>query len=167
MATSFKAQELAKNLAEELALRLALPAVVSYSAVGQAAADAVFGDGATTATLHPMITFGTAQSTGTACCLIFVKPIEWVNAFDVLGLRSNVYTPHEILWGIEGVSGGGAEPLSLIQKAQIAGILAARGCRIRVFSRANGAAFGVADFVIANQRGVLESSAKYPMVQSQ
>ena len=164
MATSFKAQELAKNLSEEIGLRTGLAVSLGYTAIGAGGADLAFGDGVT---LHPYIQVGGTPTIGSACALIVVKPIEWVRAFDCLGLASQVYTPHEILWGFEGQALNGAGPLTQAQLTLISTIISARGTRQRIFQTANGVAFVIASFTSALLKATIESSAKYPMIQSQ
>lgn len=170
MQTSFKAQEIAKNLAEEITLRMGLTTAITYVAVGDTTTNASLGDGST---LHPVIAVGSTPTVaGSAAAQVLVKPIQWSLAYDVLGNASPVYTPHEILVGVEAVSGGGAEPLSLLQKAQLFSICALRGTRLRIFASSTGSAFSSAvanaqGFIVSKQVGVIESNSKYPMVMSQ
>lgn len=165
MATSAKSIEMVRNLQEELNLRLGLTGASALlsSTLTFEALSAEVSDGST---LYPVLLIGDNVATH-ATCRIVVKPIEWALSRDVLGLASQVYTPHEILWGIEDVSGGGAEPLTALQKAVIMGVLVSRGARVTLFHSATGDSFDVADFVNSNRLGVFEPSVKYPMIQSQ
>lgn len=165
MATTQKALELAQAIMEELKLRLGLTgasallnATLSFEALPSDVSDGT--------TLHPVILIGDDVAEH-ATCRIAVKPIEWALAKDVLGLASPVYTPHEILWGLEDVKADGTEPLSLLQKSVIMAVLASKGCRVTIFHSSSGDSFDVADFVNAKKAGTFEPSTKYPMVKSQ
>jgi hypothetical protein len=164
MVTSFKAVEMIRGLQEELNQRLGLngstavlSSTLTFEALSAQVSDAV--------TLHPVLLIG-SDGTTTATCRIVIKPIEWALAFDVLGLASPVYTPHEILWGFEH-SENGNEYLSTEQKAIIVSTLARLGCRLTVFRINTGDSFDTADFLTANIVTVIEPSTKYPMVMSQ
>ena len=165
MATSQKSLELIAQIKEELDLRLGLTqatatlsSVITFEVLPADVSDAT--------TKYPVLLVGTGTGTEPTFRVV-VKPIEWALAKDVLGLASPVYTPHEILLGVEAVSGAGAEPLSLAQKATIVAVLAARGCRLSVFESSTTDSFDIADFVSAKLKAVIEPSMKYPMIMSQ
>ena len=159
MVATMKSLEIAKDVQEELNLRLGLTgattllsSTLTYEALPASVSDAT--------TLYPVLLIGDGTATHATCRIAF-KQIETYGT-DGIGLTQNRYTPHEILWGLEAVSGAGAEPLSLAQKATIAAVLAARGCRLSVFSVATGNAFTTASFTSGNKLTTIEPSVKYP-----
>lgn len=165
MATTMKAQEIIHGIKEELDLRLGLTqatALLSSTITFETLSTDV-SDGTTR---HAMLLVGDGIATHSTFRIV-VKPIEWALAFDVLGLASPVYTPHEILYGVEAVSGAGTEPMTTLTRSIVLAVLAARGCRITVFEIGTGDSFDNADFANANKLGVIEPSTKYPMVMSQ
>ena len=163
MNTSQKAIETAKQLQEELNMRLGFTGATALltSTLSFHALDATVSDAAT---LHPCVQFGTGVTTTASFCIV-AKPIEWALAKDVLGLSQTMYVPTEILVGIEHTAAG-AEPLSTLQKMQIMNVLARTGCRVSVFQKATAAGFLYSDFTSTNLLGVIEPSLKYPMVMS-
>ncbi len=149
MGTTTKAIEMAQYLVTELHKRTSLDTVLAFDTDGS-----------------PLIHVGTGVA-GDPSATVKVKPIDWPLAKDVLGLASQVYTPHEILVVFEGVSAGGVEPMEIANKSAILMALALRGCRVVVYETANGDTVGADEFVAANYKATFDPDIKYPMVKSQ
>jgi hypothetical protein len=156
MASTQKAYEMASYLKEELALRLPSQTVALTL-------DTTSGfEGCPVITVYE----GAAASSGDNGCLIRVQPISWALAKDVLGNASQVYTPHEILVGFEGLSVSEVQPCPAAQKAPILMALGQMGAAVKVYEIANGNFFAVTDFIAANLKATYQN-LKYPMVISQ
>jgi hypothetical protein len=164
MNTTMKAIEIMKGIKEELDLRLGLTQATSLlsSVITYEALSSQVSDGST---LHPVMLVGDDISTHVTFRIV-VKPIEWALAKDVLGLASPVYTPHEILLGLEATSAF-AQYVGYAELAVVVSVLAARGCRLTIFAVGSGDSFDTADFLTANLKQVIEPSVKYPMIMSQ
>ena len=160
MATSYKAIEMANELANKLTMRLAslgttVGAVVqSFDAAG-----------------NPMIKIGSGAD-GAASMAIQVLPIPWT-AVDILGNASPVYTPHVVRIATEAAGGGN---LGLTDWTTLAPVLSEAimlGCRCEWYVSPNSTgvtkilAAPLTYFVSTYLIVTVEPNAYQPMLSSQ
>ena len=147
MATSKPALVIADELATEIVARTGLTAVQSLDSDG-----------------NPLILVGTEADKGPGG-RIKVKPITFVT-YDVLGLASTIFGPHEILIGFEadGVTTGSYDPCTTTaQRFLIAAAAVSMGCTVKLYESSFGDFFDVADFVDAKLVATFDKQSKYPL----
>lgn len=148
MATTKKAVDLAFDYVSELNQRSTLAASISYDTDGS-----------------PLIKVGDG-SAGDKGGIVKYAPIDWP-AKDILGLTSQIYTPHVCQIAVEAVSSAGAEPNDWATKVLLLGLALSRGTRVEIYESANGTAPSAATIDAANLKATWEASAQFPMIDSQ
>lgn len=151
MATTMKANEMARALRDELNLRLQkIPTPVTVAEVSYDTDQ------------NPLIKIGTGV-VGAAGGLVKVKPIDWPLPVDVIGLPQRVYSIHEIQFVREAAVAANVDYLIMT----IVSVLAVRGTKLRIYQSANGTAPSAAQLVDANITAVIESDLYHKMTASQ
>lgn len=152
MATTKKALVTADELANELKLRQsALAVAVTFDTDG-----------------NPLVKVGTGVA-GSKGGLFKILPIDWPLAKDILGLASQVYTPHVVRLVVEGnaSAGAGADVNDWTTLIALLGCGLSRGMRFEMYETPNGNAPDPTDFVSGNLKTAFEPNVQYPMVSSQ
>lgn len=149
---SFKAQELAHNLASELAVRMTgLTVSESFDSNGD-----------------PVISIG-ALTAGSRSAIIRVKAIDWPLAKDVLGLASTIYTPHvmQLLTEANPTAGAGADILTAQDVLTLLGTICKRGTLVERYATANTVAITVAAIISGNKVAEYDAELYWNMLASQ
>jgi hypothetical protein len=149
---SFKAQELAHNLASELKIRMsALTITESFDTNGD-----------------PVISIG-ALTAGSESAIIRVKAIDWPLAKDVLGLASTIYTPHviQLLTESNPTAGAGADILTAQDELTLLGAICKRGTLVEWYKTANTVAITVAGITSGNLKASYDAELYWNMLASQ
>jgi hypothetical protein len=151
MATSYKAQALASELADKIRSR---------GFGGSLLVDA--------ADLNPYVSIGDG-TIGGANALLKVKPVDWPLAKDVLGLDQAVFAPHVIQFVTEAdpTAGAGANPLTRGQVLGILGQAMAMGCVVEWYESANGDSPDLDDITPAKLKGTFHPDHYHPLVSAQ
>jgi len=121
MATSFKAQSIAHELADRLKAR-GIVLVESFDTDS-----------------NPLITIGDGVA-GHQNALVKVLPLNWPLAKDVLGNTAFQYTPHVVQLGTETDAGGSSSVLTIANLMPILQQSGDMGCRVEWYESANGVA---------------------------
>jgi hypothetical protein len=149
---SFKAQELAHNLASELKIRMSdLVVTESFDTNGD-----------------PTIFIG-ALTAGSRSAIIRVKAIDWPLAKDVLGLASTIYTPHviQLLTESNPTAGAGADILTAQDELTLIATIAKRGTLVEWYKTANTVAVTVAAIITGNLKASYDAELYWNMLASQ
>jgi hypothetical protein len=150
MATTYKAQAMAKELADRLKARLnASLALVQGFDTDQS----------------PYISIG-AGTAASASAMIKVMPVDWPLAQDILGLTANSYTPHKICFVTEARATNGAY-LTRAQLILILGQLLLMGSKVEWYESTNGDSPDLDDITAAKLVASFEPDLYYPMISSQ
>lgn len=153
MATTKKALAMAEELVSELKQRQsALAVVMSFDTDG-----------------NPLVKIGSG-AVGAKGGLVKIMPIDWPLAKDILGLASQVYTPHKILLAVEANEAAAVAEADVNDwqtKLTMLGALLARGTRLEVYESANGTGPTVGTMIPGNLKGAYDPSAQYPLIQGQ
>lgn len=130
MATTYKAQAIAHQLADWLKARLnGSPAVL------------VEGFSAADQNPYILINDGTPVA-GEANFVIKIKPIDWPTAQDILGLAALQYTPHviQLVTEADTTAGAAADPFTRAQLLRVLGQIQQMGTRVEWYETAVGTA---------------------------
>ncbi len=153
---SFKAQEIAAELADELAKRLSL-AVTQGTDIN--------GD--------PTILLG-GSTPGAKNVFIRVKAVDNSLAKDALGLAQNVFTPHVIQFATEanyadelGGADNVADILTPTELLPVIACIAARGCAVEWYTSTYGTAPVVGTLVSANLKASFDPSVYWGVLAQQ
>lgn len=149
---SYKAQALAHEIADKLKIRLsALTLVEGFDTNG-----------------NPTITIG-AGSPGGKNFFVRVQPISWPLSLNVLGLASEVFTPHVIQFATEAnpAGGAGADILTPAELLPFLGETLVRGTKVEWYTSTNGTAPVVGTLVAGNLQASYEASLYFPMQAAQ
>lgn len=160
MATTQKAIELAHELADKLKKRISLAVAESFDSNG-----------------HPLIQVGEGTDNAEGA-VVRIKPIDWALAKDILGLASQVYTPHVIQICVESSDNGNGDSVEALGYNTWANLLPLlgqcleTGCKVEVYAVANdtGVTNIMADIAASFGSSNLKASYDnlyYPMVNSQ
>lgn len=151
MAATQKAVALLDAIAEELSKRLSSLALTK----GQ------------DSTLNPQLVLGTGIA-GAAGCYLRVIPQPWT-ANNVLGLASQVFSPHviQVVFEANPAGGAGADVNTLATLSTVITVCARKGTALEVFEEANGAAPGEADCVASKLKARLDASLDHGMIANQ
>ena len=160
MATSYKAIEMAAEMADKIKARNA-------GTTDNLAVTSTFDSNG-----NPVIQIGTGVA-GSAGCVIRIEPISWPLAKDILGLSSQVYTPHVAQLITEAAA---ANDLGLTSWADLGPILTelfGLGTRVEVYVAANGTGMSTVAAapdtyaIAANLRASIEHDVYKMMLSSQ
>lgn len=149
---SYKAQALSHEIADILKIRLStLTLVESFDTNG-----------------NPTISLG-AGSPGGKNIFVRVAPISWPLSLNVIGLASEVFTPHVIQFATEAnpAGGAGADILTPTELLPFIGEVMRRGTKVEWYTSTNGTAPVVGTLVSGNLQASYEASLYFPMQASQ
>lgn len=151
MAASAKSRAIANSLAGAFKLRLSLAVAESFDT-----------------DQNPLIKLGSG-SIGAAGALIKVKPQDWPEAKDILGLAANIYSPDiiQIVMESNPAGGAGADINSMAVLLPILAQCAIYGCKMEVYLSANGNAPDASDIVSGNLAASFQPSAEHGMIANQ
>lgn len=153
MAATKKALALAEDIASELKLRqTALPVSVSADTDG-----------------NPLVFLGTGVA-GTKNTIFKVLNVVWPLAKDILGLESQVFTPHVIRVGFEApttTAAADTDPNTLQDKLLSLAVALSRGTRVEVYESAAGDSPDADDLIAGNLKASYEPSFQYGITNSQ
>lgn len=152
---SFKAREIAAELADELKIRM--------SALALSQTNDANGD--------PVITLGAGVALGRNA-VIRVKAIEWALAKDSLGLPATIYTPHVIQIASEAnyaaTSDNVADTLTTADLLALLATCSKRGTRVEWWQEATGTPPAVTTFDTASKlKATYEAELYWGMKASQ
>lgn len=150
MATTYKAQALAKELADRIKARLngALTLAQGFDT-----------------DQNPYISIG-AGVAGQPNAIIKVMPVDWPLAQDVLGLTASQYTPHKIAFVTETVATNGSY-LTAPQQILLLGQILLMGSKVEWYKSSNGDSPDLDDITAAKLIASFEPDLYYPMISSQ
>lgn len=133
-----KAQSLARQLKEDLALRLSsLGATLDVDASG-----------------YPTVTVGDNSAPGNQAAFIRVREEEVMGSLnkDSLGLTQNVYTPHVIQVAVETSGTAGVTLVTLANLSLLLGEVMKHGTKVELWLEDNGTAPTVTTFSTASKK---------------
>jgi len=150
MATSYKAIELAHQIASNLKLRLPALTITEGFDTDES----------------PTIQVG-AGTAGSAGGFIKVRPVDWPLAKDSLGLTAPTYVPSVIQIGLEAnPAGAGADINDWATLMALIGEAVWHNATVEIFNSANGTAPTAATLVAANLQATFDSEIQYPMTSA-
>lgn len=154
MATSYKSQAIAHELANRFANRVGLTALGIVEGFDTDS--------------NPLITIGTGVA-GTANFIVKVLPTSWPLAQDVLGLTALQYTPHSIAIVTEAdpTGGAGADPTTRSQLLQVIAQSVDMGCHVDWYESASGVAPSAAAIVVGNLKASYDPDLWHPLINGQ
>lgn len=152
MATTKKAQAIARELQAELKQRLSAPFGTPL----------IVADVSFDSDQNPLIKIGTG-AVGVAGGLVKIKPLDWPLAQQITGLPQQVYDKHTIQFVNE--ASVSANTLAILNR--ILATIQSRGCKVQLFQSTNGTAPDASQFIDANLKDTYEASVQYPMLQGQ
>lgn len=153
MATSFKAQAIANQLADLLKAR----GLGSLGLVQSFDTDQ-----------NPLISIGSGAA-GSANFIIKVTPVILPDSQDVLGNASIAYSPHVIQLCTEAdpAAGAGADPTTRQQLLNVLGQIGRMGARQEWYESASGVAPSAAALIAGNLKASFEPDPYWPMIGNQ
>lgn len=157
MATSYKAQAIAHELAAKLKERLPSTQIVT--------------EGFSSTDNNPtiLINDGTPAA-GEANFVLKVIPVSWPLAQDILGNAALQYTPHivQLCTEADPTAGAGADPTTRAQLLPVLGQALAMGCQLDWYETTNGTVPTVALLESgATFRATYYPDVRYPLISGQ
>ena len=155
MASTYKAQAIARKLHDSLQLRLQ---TATYF-VNDISFDT---DGSPFFTIND----GTPAS-HEKNWILKVAPVSWPLAKDILGNSAIQYTPHAVQIAWEAGAASNFGDFAAMDVMKVLGESTLQGCRVELYMRTAGTAVAITDITAGNLQGTFEPNQFYPLVDSQ